>query len=227
MFRFGDGEGPFFDGLRDHRQHGSAGDSVQNLAIERVGYQNALFGNDMRVLRGSLGHDTAALHPCIIRTMSDGFIFHQRSIQQLRSFDVRPAPSQIRQRHHADAACRCWIIGKRPRLSKGQNRWCCVFRGKYEVTVCGRSARHLPIDHAFFDGVLRHELAADGQPSICIRRSLDAKFTQRACKPADMAVKIDEFAVKNGNDFIHRVRKEEATVEDGDLAFGFRYVAAV
>ena len=74
---------------------------MQNLAIERMGNQYAVTVNDMRILRAAFGNPTIALHPRIISALRDCHILHQRSVQQLRRFDIRPAPTQIWHCHYA------------------------------------------------------------------------------------------------------------------------------
>jgi hypothetical protein len=178
LFRFSDSEGPFVDALRHEREDGGTGNSVEYIAVQRMRYQHAVAGDDVRVLRGSLGDNAAALHPRVVSASGNRLVLHQRRVKQLRGLDIRPAPAQIGRRHNADAAYCHWIIGERARLGKGENRWRRAFWRKSEITVRGRTARDLPIDHAFFDSVARHQLTADDEPSFDIRSALHPEFAQ-------------------------------------------------
>jgi hypothetical protein len=176
LFRFGNGEGAFVDALRHKWQYGGTGNSVQYVAVQRVRDQNAIFSNDMCVLRRAFGDDAAALHPSIVSTARDCLIFHQRSIKQLRGLDIRPAPAQIRHGNDADTAYCHRIVGKRAALCERQNCRRRTLWRKSKIAVGRCAACDLPIDHAFFDRVARDQFAADGEPCFCIRSALDTQF---------------------------------------------------
>ena len=119
------------------------------------------------------------------------------------------------------------VVNKRPALGERQNGWRRAFRWKNKVAVGRRTTGDLPVDHPFFNAVIRNERAADCEPGVGVGSALDAQLSKRMRKTADMAIEIDKPAIENRHDFVDRVREEEAPVEHGDLALGFGDVVAV
>ena len=151
---------------------------MQDFAVKLVRDQNTLMRDDMRVLRAAFGNPAIAFHPRVVRAARHSFVFHHGRIKQLRCFDVRPAPTQIRHRHHAKPAKRRRVVRKRARLRKGKNRGRRVGGRKHKVSVFRRAARDLPIDHAFIDMITRNQFAADGEPVVCAWCAFYADFRE-------------------------------------------------
>jgi ABC transport system ATP-binding/permease protein len=145
----------------------------------------------------------------------------------LRGFYICPAPTQIGHGDHANARYCRWSVGQIPALSERKHRWIGIFGWEHEITVGGRTARYLPVNHALIDRVARYQFTANAKPSICIGCTFNPEFAERPGKSAEMAVEIDQSAVQHGYDFVDRVRKQESAVEHGDFAFAFGDVAAV
>ncbi len=93
---------------------------MQDIAIQRVRDQHAVFGNDMRVLRGAFGNHAFTRHPRVVRPLRNRLILHQRGIEQLRGFDIRPAPAQVRYGNDFDTGFGRWVVGERTALREGQ-----------------------------------------------------------------------------------------------------------
>lgn len=151
---------------------------MQDVAVERMGDKNSLFGHNMRVLRGAFSDDAITRHPRIVGTLRDGFILHQRSVKQLRGLDICPAPSQVGQSDYLDASSGRRIVSQRTALRERQYCRRCIDRWKYEIAVGRRAARDLPIDHAFFDLVARDQIATNAEPPVGVRRAFDTQFAQ-------------------------------------------------
>ncbi len=134
--------------------------------------------DDMCVLRAAFGDPAIALHPRIVRAARYRLVFHHGSIQQLRRFDVRPAPSQIWHRDHPNATLCRWVVSECTGLGEGKDRGRRFGGRKYKVAVFGCPACNLPIDHAFFEVVARNKFAANCKPAIRIRRAVYANFTK-------------------------------------------------
>lgn len=149
---------------------------MQDVAVERMGDKNSLFGHNMRVLRGAFSDDAITRHPRIVGTLRDGFILHQRSVKQLRGLDICPAPSQVGQSDYLDASSGRRIVSQRTALRERQYCRRCIDRWKYEIAVGRRAARDLPIYHALLNTVARHQVAADCEPSVRVRRALYSQF---------------------------------------------------
>ncbi len=110
LFRFSDGKRAFFDFAGYQRQDSSTGNAVEDIAIERMCYQHTLPRYDMRVLRRTFGDNSVTFHPGIIRALRNRLVLHERSVEQLRGFDICPAPAQIRDRDDTDTALREWVV---------------------------------------------------------------------------------------------------------------------
>jgi hypothetical protein len=197
MFRLCNRKRPFLDGERHQRQHRRTGNSMKDIAGERMGNQYTLIGYNMRVLSSPFGDNAVAGHPSIIRTLRDGFVLHQRRVKQLGRLDIRPAPTQVGQGDDLDPRFRRRRIDQRAALGEGQNRWRGICWRKDKVSVSGRPSRNLPIDHAFDDRIAADQFSADCQPRIGVRCRLYAELAERARHPAHMTGEINQPAVQH------------------------------